>query len=81
MTSEDTDWLKNNFGSEPDVAYPGYYGVEDLPGLMKIFWYYSSKMQISCGPQFKFKLKIYNINVEGFDDYVITEMINMLCSE
>jgi len=37
MTSEDTDWLKNNFGSEPDVAYPGYYGVEDLPGLMKIF--------------------------------------------
>ncbi|XP_023324540.1 galactoside 2-alpha-L-fucosyltransferase 2 isoform X2 [Eurytemora carolleeae] len=32
MTSEDTDWLKNNFGSEPDVAYPGYYGVEDLPG-------------------------------------------------
>ena len=36
MASEDTDWLKNNFGSEPDVAFPGYYGVEELPGLMKI---------------------------------------------
>ena len=35
MTSEDTDWLKNNFGSEPDVAFPGYYGVEELPGSIK----------------------------------------------
>ena len=35
MTSEDNDWLKTNFGSEPDVAFPGYYGVEDLPGLFK----------------------------------------------
>ena len=27
---------------------------------------------------FKYKNNLY---VEGFDDYVITEMINMLCSE
>ena len=25
--------------------------------------------------------RMNNLNVEGFDDYVITEMINMLCSE
>ena len=35
MASEDNDWLKNNFGSEPDVAFPGYYGVEELPGSIK----------------------------------------------
>ena len=27
------------------------------------------------------KTRINNLYVEGFDDYVITEMINMLCSE
>ena len=25
--------------------------------------------------------KMNNLNVEGFDDYVITGMINMLCNE
>ena len=25
--------------------------------------------------------RMNNLYVEGFDDYVITEMINMLCSE
>ena len=26
-------------------------------------------------------IRIKNLYVEGFDDYVITEMINMLCNE
>ena len=26
-------------------------------------------------------IRMNNLYVEGFDDYVITEMINMLCSE
>ena len=25
--------------------------------------------------------RMYNLYVEGFDDYVITEMINILCNE
>ena len=25
--------------------------------------------------------RIHNLYVEGFDDYVITEMINMLCND
>ena len=27
------------------------------------------------------RTRMNNLYVEGFDDYVITEMINMLCSE
>jgi len=30
MASEDTKWLKKNFGQEPDIAFPG--DISNLPG-------------------------------------------------
>ena len=30
MASEDTEWLKKNFGQEPDIAFPG--DISNLPG-------------------------------------------------
>ena len=31
MASEDTKWLKNNFGQEPDIGFPGE--ILNLPGI------------------------------------------------
>ena len=31
MASEDTKWLKDNFGQEPDIGFPGE--ISNLPGI------------------------------------------------
>ena len=31
MASEDTEWLKDNFGKEPDIGFPGE--ISNLPGI------------------------------------------------
>ena len=39
------------------------------------------RLKPDYGMQELLSTRMNNLYVEGFDDYVITEMINMLCSE
>ena len=57
MASEDTKWLKDNFGQEPDIGFPGE--ISNLPGI-------GFPGEISNIPGIGLKGEISNIPGVGF---------------